>query len=305
MLWTDPSGEQSCEGPYDPDCQDAEFPPSWQGPQEQADFEGYERAYYHDLYDHGLVSRLKDEILQAASYHAQPSDGFGRDALAILIGAILIVENQYNEAIWNGFGSRRWQGDMYNLNAPWSGDYRNPSTGIANIRPSLVQEMLNGIIPDIDEEHWVCLPFETADRFHPMHLVADLYGGEPEFIFAQLQDEIVSIDLLGVNLRRGIIRAQALGIRPSVFNLATWRGGGVQTPRNILNNSNKLEYGRSVLALLGASASLLDLDPGLVQGMPLYNSEPVAPEGLSEVTIIQHSWLQHRGLLKAHDSPGW
>lgn len=61
--------------------------------------------------------------------------------------------------------------------------------------------------------------------------------------------------MIGANIERGILRAQHNHIRPSVFNIATWHNGGVQTPETILELLNKkgkntLGYGRFITMTL-------------------------------------------------------
>jgi hypothetical protein len=42
--------------------------------------------------------------------------------------------------------------------------------------------------------------------------------------------------MLAVNIKRGVFRAKALGLQPSVFNIASWHRGGIQHPEFILKD---------------------------------------------------------------------
>ncbi len=113
----------------------------------------------------------------------------------------------------------------------------DPTMGIANLRPSVVEQILTGIIP---------VPYEveadTTIDFVGYEQLGDLLEMKPLFQKANPscseQDQIYrfltqtdqySLELLAANLSRGVQRARRLGISPSPFNLSSWHSRGVQS----------------------------------------------------------------------------
>ena len=98
-------------------------------------------------------------------------------------------------------------------------------------------------------------------------------GAYSEFISTRSH----SLTLLGANLERGIIRANALQIEPTFFNIATWLNQGIQHPAEFdctldpncpdpLNPSkdkerydNAVDHGNRVVRTLGEIYAYSDL----------------------------------------------
>jgi hypothetical protein len=114
------------------------------------------------------------------------------------------------------------------------------STGIANIRPSVALEILEGRIRGLD----MCFYYEvkgvTLKDVKTLQAGLGGYrtGSQPydplKVLFYLLQDPRTSIEFLAANTQRGADRITTLGYKASVFNLAAWANAGVQTPNEFL-----------------------------------------------------------------------
>lgn len=122
------------------------------------------------------------------------------------MGAHLARENNF----WEVSG-RRWLGDQLS---------DDPSTGIANLRPSVVEEIVQRRTANADIRFSYRLQFEDCFK-----------GGletDHRYVYDELQNPLVSLDLLGANIERGIQMAQERGLTPSIFNVGNWLWNGVQ-----------------------------------------------------------------------------
>jgi hypothetical protein len=72
----------------------------------------------------------------------------------------------------------------------------------------------------------------TYDVFYKTCFQYDILG-DMDRTRALLQNELISLDLLGANIERAIDRAVALALTPSVFNVGNFIWIGVQQPRRI------------------------------------------------------------------------
>jgi hypothetical protein len=68
-------------------------------------------------------------------------------------------------------------------------------------------------------------------------------------MYGALQDTTINLDMAGAYLEMGIYRAAAIGIAPTIYNLATWYNGGVQTIQAI-KAMNVAGYGAGIVGLL-------------------------------------------------------
>jgi hypothetical protein len=113
--------------------------------------------------------------------------------------------------------------------------------GIANLRPSVIAEILEGVIPDTDHELYLggrldaYLPELPAIK-NSITAGCSTIDERYRLYEAIFNNGTASLEFLAANILRGIIRAEAKGIEPSVFNLATWHNGGVQTHDEISKN---------------------------------------------------------------------
>jgi RHS repeat-associated protein len=224
-------------------------------------------------FGHGLVTRLKDAIWEVAQHYAQftPAN-FDANTLAVIMGAILLQENSYSEAInadpndtkpyfpWRGYlpGSAREQEDFLQGYGLWG----NPSTGIANLRLNVALEILNCQIPTGNgEDLRMNIPLLNKDKYSGLDAYGDVYD--------LLQQDFASLDFLAANIYRAILRAQRLGIEPSIFNIATWHKSGIQgeeiregiSTYDSTDGAGAIDYAWHVIHFLGASASLLGASP--------------------------------------------
>ncbi|NJL55439.1 hypothetical protein HC928_09820 [bacterium] len=70
-----------------------------------------------------------------------------------------------------------------------------------------------------------------------------------------LQDEKVSLDLLGANIVRGIKRAQHEGLRPSIVNVGSWHNRGRVDPDTY--DGSTISYTLGIFEQLNAVAPIL------------------------------------------------
>jgi hypothetical protein len=227
-MWTDPSGRQvDCKNPNSNTCPD---------------------------FGEGLIKRLAGEIWDVANHYAQfiGLPDWNEHTLAVLMGAILIHENHYSEV----FMDRPSEDSIGTY-----GLFKDTSTGIANLRGKVVWEILNCQIPlGIDgsggREKAINMDFPTlgGDRYPEMKRLTRLNIMKANTL---LQEEMVSLDLLGANLVRGIRRAQWKGIQPSIINVAAWHNSGIVEVASFSKRLGILNYVNGVVEQLGAAARVL------------------------------------------------
>ena len=170
---------------------------------------------YDWLMNWSLVRRLKDDIITIARFHERPADLFSWEIVAILMATHIAREQRQQLGLYN------WAGDVIGDRVGRD----NISTGIANLRPKVAVEIINGDI-GVEEEppDFGKYPLATLCPEGPMD--------ETDYpILKQLlRDELIALDFLGANIARGIDRVKAVQLRPSVFNVGNWLWNGVPEP---------------------------------------------------------------------------
>ena len=164
------------------------------------------------------------------------STTFSDEAFAYLMASILHQEAMLQEGLEAVSSSFR---DNLGVIAGYFSGY-DASVGIAQLRPSRVRELFSGII--VGPDNSTIFTFDTSRLQNAMDVRQDIEMGlspienDPfyqymrELKFLRMDD--VSMDLLGANIYRGIIRINT-GVlsdvrTPSVFNLAAWHNTGIQ-----------------------------------------------------------------------------
>ena len=169
--------------------------------------------------------------------------------------------------------------------------------GIANIRPSVAREILEGEIrgPNGDVIGTGCYPIRNTgyykfmkdnpdgiDSDWPLVGAGDLFIGfapvmEWRTLLArELQDETMAIEYLAANMRRGADRARLLNAEPSAMNLAAYHRGGIQTPGlqgydavsqdGIPIGYNAVDYGYQVVKQMPELLLFVSQVPGATYG---------------------------------------
>ncbi len=137
------------------------------------------------------------------------------------------------------------------------------TVGLANIRLSTVHEILNGKIPlpngqNIDFDHTRSLEiFQRIWNAFQADRMAAPYFAPLERTILVLSNAEVSIELLAANTLRGIIRAQEIGVSPSMANLASWSLAGIQSQEEDNRSDRKDEIDIHVSAILEKVQMLL------------------------------------------------
>ncbi len=137
------------------------------------------------------------------------------------------------------------------------------TVGLANIRLSTVYEILNGKIPlpdgrSIDFDHTRSSEiFQRIWNAFQADRMAAPYFAPLERTILVLSDAEVSIELLAANTLRGIIRAQEIGVSPSMANLASWSLAGIQSQDEYNRSDRKGEIDVHVSAILEKVQMLL------------------------------------------------
>jgi len=199
----------------------------------------------HDwTYDWALVRRLSKEIKAAAQFHDRGDPGFPWQVIAALMGADIAREQRLD---------RKAVDRVEELNFQRGGSHgADDSTGLANIRPSGAAEILYGIIPDVSGKR-----VELDQRIAPGVCVYRLTAASQALLALRLKqdnpagilstsearslrddikyNDLFSLDLLGANISRGIDRAKAFSLTPSIFNVGNWLWNGVQEPWRFWN----------------------------------------------------------------------
>jgi RHS repeat-associated protein len=214
-----------------------------------------------------LTKCLKPLIMKYAAIHAMPGYGFDGNTFAATMAAIIRMEN-----------GNRSRGDFVNRTAGnvcnqlgglcqkiRGTDGDEASTGVANIRPSVVMEIYSCAIPWSDPlggSGEFSFSFQTsyitretiAERLQdPRRYIqpgVDFRGkfdkSDTGWISQLLQDNEFSIEMLAINMKRGILRAFRLRLQPTVFNVAAWHNGGIQHPEFIRDKDDVKGYAAAV-----------------------------------------------------------
>jgi hypothetical protein len=182
--------------------------------------------------DYQLILNLLPELHQIAERYNTPNSGFTDEAFVALMIANVHQESRLRRSNPQGNDFFNQMGVITDWIADrgmeWFG--RNSSVGIANIRPNVAEQIFAGIIPAgrpdpaSDEELKINFSLPPilaayASQYQGLNTDAERY----EF----LSRTDVGLELLGANVHRGIIRAQAEGVKPSVFNISAWLNQGV------------------------------------------------------------------------------
>jgi hypothetical protein len=215
-----------------------------------------------------------------------PGDGFNREALAAIMGAIVNMET--------GDPSLR---DQINRSlSPLANLFGyDATTGIVKLRPSTVMEIYNCEIP---LSSGAVIRADLSPAFITKDDMREKILNDPDRLFAAarrgynikdkfvradivtlsglLQNHEFALDMLGANLKRGIIRAKAEGLKPSVLNLSTWHNRGTQHPAELLKRG-WYGYGVAIaMRLLDLAAE--DLGISLPAKINRYNRVPGDPQ---------------------------
>jgi hypothetical protein len=201
--------------------------------------------------DWDLVKQLEQEIIRFAQIHQRPEEGFGWEVVAALMSAHVAREKRNALATYDA------------LTDTLPG---NRSTGIANLRPSVIDEILRGDLvipgrPYIPEE------FE----YELMYRDCFLNGALEDLSHTRslLQDNAISLDFLGANIERGIDRAKNVSppLKPSIFNVDNFLWNGVQQPSRmwygvfyhepITSQKRGFAHGLAMVDSIGVAAEVL------------------------------------------------
>jgi RHS repeat-associated protein len=266
LLWTDPSGEVICPE-FLPWCKPLRY-----NSDPCLNPESKECPSFSD----GWVRAHREEIIRAGTNHAQPGKGFDRKVMATILSAVLLMENSYTEAVNGGkdrYGpvnidipliSDRAEGDVQRFIPGMTG---NPSTGPANVTIHTAWDMVAGTMV-LEDGSELCIEatlllestvrtINTLDEQFQLHFPRYKRSPQNQFMYRALQDTTINLDMAGAVLEMGIYRASEVGTRPTIYNLATWYNGGVQTIQAIDGNFGAKTYGAGIIGLLERSASLL------------------------------------------------
>lgn len=205
------------------------------------------------------VSALVAPYLRTGSGYIAPAF---RERIAADRSRILAVAARYNDPAITHFSDRHFATIMlvilYNEHNGWLEDMlpgirvftpayqdaqavsnavlgTNFSVWPSNLRPSVVREIYDHEVPAVGT---VALPIpkETTDA-HPSPRDA-------------ANDTDTAYELLGANLRRGIIRAQHEGVRVTWQTLLAWHNAGIVAPQDIRGNPALQHYLRRARAYL-------------------------------------------------------
>ncbi|MBK8138270.1 MAG: hypothetical protein IPK52_21065 [Chloroflexi bacterium] len=184
--------------------------------------------------------------------------GFTDEAFAALLASIVHEEKRLTTGV-EGFGFT-----IYSVIGTLFAE--DPSEGIANIRGATVNEILRHEVPvpgipspfNFDSsDRMASLEYMYAVFTHPDTRIVnglgiDVTSSESRDIaFRQLEQ--VSLELLAVNLYRGMLRVKLLlplGTA-TVFNLSTWHNEGVQGSTLDPITSKAKDYGNRVIEHMG------------------------------------------------------
>jgi hypothetical protein len=251
-MWTDPSGEQvdDCDDPASRTC---------------------------PLFADGWIAANKADILAAAKMHERPEVGFDELTLAILMGAILITENNYREVVadedWPHI-PRRTKGDLAGVTREsW-----DSSSGPGNITISAANRAFDGTVrvvagvdySDPNDPRFIYLELcssetvsfstqtfydELLDLMHRVPNGNNLISDEKMVMLSTLKNTRHNLDVMATILAQGIIAAHALRLQPTFFNLGTWYNGSVLKTEHIEIRGNA-GYGASIAGLNAPAGDL-------------------------------------------------
>jgi hypothetical protein len=84
---------------------------------------------------------------------------------------------------------------------------------------------------------------------HPFNAPFD--SSDYEFLSGMMWDQEFAMEMLAINLKRGVLRAKAEGLRPSILNLATWHRSGVQHPQLLIRSGEGVyAYGVKIATVI-------------------------------------------------------
>jgi hypothetical protein len=148
---------------------------------------------------------------------------------------------------------------------------------------------VNGVQPGIPMDFSL-----YGEGRYPVSLPAPLLPGNPietlgerDMYYDLLQQEMVSLDLLGANIVRGIKRSG----NPSVVNIVTWHKSGLQD--NL--RGGEIDYAAHVLNYLGASATALGFPEDTIPREP----GPVNVYNDGELDALRDLQTNNRGLYES------
>jgi hypothetical protein len=259
--------------------------------------------------DGPAILAIRDQLLDLARQYNVASPNLDDAAFAAMMATYLHAEGRMKGG--DPGPLRRWTDPLGDIVAVifgcWplgmprlgfrAGD--TPSVGVANLRASVVSEILNNTIPGVEDhgfayqgDHDLVQEYEdylTVWRRNPFRSSQSAPLGFDQWTALQLADMDVSLGFLAANLQRGTIRAQQLpDIEPSAFNLLSWSRGGIQTERELRSNhAAGTDYANGHLKEIDEAFDLLGL-----QGRYLrYND--VDAQFLSSENQGLNQWGQH------------
>jgi hypothetical protein len=228
-----------------------------------------------------IIAELKEDILASAKRHNTPRTNMDDASFAALMTAILHWEGKLP-------GNAKPQFEQFK---DFVGDLGatlinyDASTGIANVRPSVAKEILQGYVPGVEEtfcyEISGGLNYEQAVEVAALRSLRSDTGNQhypvERVLFFELQNRKKSIEYLAANTQRGADRISSLGFKASVFNLASWANAGVQTPSEFLEpgiGPKGQSYGNTMLNTMPEAFEVL-FGPGFVGRYLAYNAYEV------------------------------
>lgn len=207
------------------------------------------------------MQSFEPAIKRAARLHQRPDQGFHFDVMVATMGSILFEENI------NTF--RYYLGEIA-ANIPYLNRAHpyDPSTGVAQMRPTTAMDIMNGVIRNIDNSPLAQVPCHYLPSLN--NLSAQIYlrrasqegldinsYSDRREVWAILQDPEVAIELLAVTIADAVERAVQLKITPSIFNAATYHNQGQQHVSGL--DLKLAPYGQSILRRLNKAADVLSV----------------------------------------------
>lgn len=200
-----------------------------------------------DWAGHGDIEALMSTIKEAADQWNHPESGMSNDAVAALLIANLHQESHYRRAnpSVNDFGNQLGSvlDSLGYLSAAVFGN--NASLGPANLRPSVVDEMLGapGKSPSIPMPYENSLPFDDEGRLDDLEEKWSGLDrkGRADFLFVDKN----AIRLMGANFRRGVERLQDQRLQPTMFNMSAWLSQGIAESSVLGTNDGNAPAARS------------------------------------------------------------
>jgi hypothetical protein len=228
--------------------------------------------------DERALSRcLAPVIFKYAAIHALPGDGFDKNTLGALMAAIVQFENGNSsfEDWVHRKGDPEWNSVVPGGKA---------TVGIPKISPESVAQIYNCEIPLTENRvlHVDLSPtYLTKKQLLRSKLFAEaVMGYWPSFndrldssdywyLSSLMEDQEFAVEMLAINLKRGVLRAKAEGLRPSILNVATWHNSGIQHPLELIARG---KYGYGVgIATFFIDRAAKDLGISLPANINRYN----------------------------------